>query len=311
MTRDGLPLDWPQGERDPINGHLYDRPSDISGNLDTKENLSPYHQAQAVFGVVTEPTPSLIWQFRALASEHTNPWSEAKQEVKSLLALARLLGGEEAKSGVGSALHRYTVLIDKGIIPDYEVPAFADWLNCYREAMQRYEVLEWERFVVCDDLEDPGGPHDLRTAGNYDKLIRDRETGEVMIGDFKSGAHDAEWIMKPTIQVALYSHSKHYSQQEGERTPIHPELNLDKGLLIHMPFNGGGTPECAVYPMDLEAGWRLAQRSMEITHARKMRALKRDAIVRVRKQGERKKRRPADSAAPAPAGEAGGQSVDG
>jgi hypothetical protein len=287
VTRDFSPLDYgpdPDNPLDkPLNGYLYERPSDISSNLDTKENLSPYHQAQAVFGVVTEPPPhALIKQFRALASEFTDPWTSAKQEVKELLKLARLFGGEERKSGAGTALHRYSAILDKGEEPDYGASDFEPWLDAYCIAMGRFEVLEWEQFIVADDLDNPGSPADIRCAGSYDKLLRDRQTGEVMIGDFKAGKQDNEWALKPTVQVAIYAHGVHYDQETGRRWPIHPELSLTKGVLIHLPYNGGGEPECCIYPLDLEEGWKWAQQSMALTKARKMRATKKSVLARAK-----------------------------
>ena len=65
VTRDGQPLQWGEGGK-PLNAELYDRPSALAGNLDTKDNLKQYQQAKAVFGVVKDK--SLAWQFRALVS---------------------------------------------------------------------------------------------------------------------------------------------------------------------------------------------------------------------------------------------------
>lgn len=285
MTRDYSPLDWGPDETrpadKPFNGFAYDRPSDISGNLDTKENLSPYHQCQAVTGLMMDK--ALAVQFKALVSEHgISTWSDAKQEAKALLKQARMAGGEEYKSGMGSALHRYTVLADKG--EEIQIPhaEFDPWLQAYTEAMQRFEVLDWEGFGVCDDLDNPMSPDDLCCAGNWDKLVRDTETGEILIADLKTGATDNEWAMKPTIQVAIYSRMKFYDQETGRRWPIHPDLSTTRGLLIHLPFSGGKTPECIIYPLDLERGWQLAKQSMEITKARKMRVAKRDAVARAK-----------------------------
>lgn len=285
VTRDFGPLDWPDGVDKPLNGHLYQRPSDISGNLDTKENLSPYHQCQAVTGLmIGDVGRALAVQFKALISEFgIKTWENAKGDVKDLLRQARNNGGEEYKSGMGSALHRYSALVDKG--RDIELPEvqLEPWLDCYQEAMEsRFEVLDWEGFIVCDDLENPDTPADIRCAGNWDKVVRDKQTGEVMIADLKSGASDNEWAMKPTVQVAVYAHGVRYEQESGRRWPIHEELSLTRGVLIHLPFNGGGVPCCDIYPLDLVEGWRLAQMANDITAARKMRVYKRDALARVK-----------------------------
>lgn len=251
----------------------------MAGGLDTKEGLKYYQQAQAVFGVVKDK--SLAWQFRALVSEFADPWTEAKGEVKSLLMLAEKIGGEEHKSGIGTAIHRLCHLKDTGEEIQYPVAQLEPWLNAYADAvLERYEILGDEWFVVVDDLE--GGENDLRLAGNFDRLLRDRVTGDVLIGDIKSGKWDDRYAMKPTVQVAGYAHGRRYSQQTGERELIHPELNMERGVLIHLPFNGGGEPECICYPLDLEKGWRLAKMSVELTQHREMRVYKRQAITRAK-----------------------------
>lgn len=278
ITRDGSPLQWAEGSDKPLNAELYDRPSSIAGNLDNKDNLKAYQQAKAVCGVVKDK--SLAWQFRALVSEHADPWSAAKDEVKSLLKLAEKIGGDEHKSGIGTAIHRLCHLRDIGAEIEYPIEQIAPWLDAYELAVHsRYEILGDEYFVVCDDVDNPGSEDDIKCAGNFDRLMRDKKTGEVFVGDIKSGASDPSFAMKPTIQVAIYARSVRYNQETGARTPIHEELNVSRGLMIHLPFNGGGSPECTVYPLDLDEGWRLAKLSAGITRARKMRLYKRDAIT--------------------------------
>ena len=281
ITRDGLPLDWPDGEDKPLNGHLYERVSYLADAADSKENLAPYRQAQAVFGVVRDK--SLAWQFRALVAEYEDPWKQAKGEVKSLLKLAEKVGGDEQKSGIGTALHRYCHLRDIRKQYTYDVVQLEPWLECYEDAvLSRFDVLDDEVFIVCDDLDNPDAPTDLRVAGNFDRLLRDKETGEVLIADIKSGRQDHEYAMKPHIQVAEYAHGQRYDQETGKRTPIHPELSLTTGALIHLPFHGGGKPQCTVYPLDLKEGWRLATMTAELIQARKMRVYVRDALSKAR-----------------------------
>lgn len=295
ITRSHEPLDWGPDETHrldkPLNGFLYERPSDISGNLDTKENLSPYHQCQAVTGLMMDK--ALATQFKALVSEFgIGTWTEAKQEAKALLAQARARGGEEHKSGMGSAFHRYAHLRDIGQEVTLPTEEMEPWLDCYQEAMEAWEVLDDECFIVVDDLDNPDSPDDLRAAGNFDRLLRAKRDivvakkvviaeGEVVIGDVKSGKQDDQFAMKPTIQVATYAHGTMYDQETGRRWPIHPDLSVTRGVLIHAPFNGGGVPQCNIYPLDLERGWELAKMSAHVTKARTMKCLKRDALAKV------------------------------
>lgn len=281
VSTDGLPLDWgPDDILDkPLNGVLYDRPSDMCGYLDSKENLSPYHQCQAVLGVVTENPPSLIWQFRALASAHVDPWKAAKGDIKDLLRQARMLGGEESKSGIGTSIHSFCHLRDIGADVVYPVPTLEPWLDCYQEAMEPFEVLMDERFVACDEL---------CTAGNFDRLLRtkrdlrDIPAGTVLIGDIKSGAHEANFALKPTVQTAIYAHSDLYDQETGKREPI--GCSWSKAVLIHVPFHAGGNPRCDIYPLDIEYGWTLAKMAAQIPAARKTKLGKRSRLSKAERK---------------------------
>lgn len=283
ITTNGEPLDWgPDPDRPldkPLNAQLYDRPSDICGYLDSKENLSPYHQAQAVLGVVTERQASLIAQFRALASEYKDPWSEAKDEVKDLLRQARRLGGEDSKSGLGTSIHRYCHLRDIGAEVEYPIPGMEPWLDAYARKMAAFDVLADERFVVCDEV---------CSAGSFDRLLRANRDiligkkvvipeGTILIGDIKSGAHDANYAMKPTVQTAIYSRSEFYDQETGKREPF--DCSLTQAVLIHVPFHAGGEPRCDIYVLDIGEGWRLAKMAVQVPAARKMKVGKRALLA--------------------------------
>jgi len=311
VTTNGEPLDWgPDPDRPsdkPFNAELYFRPSDMSGYLDSAENLSPYQQAQAVFGVVTEKVPSLIWQFRALASEHKDPWKAAKGEVKDLLRQARMLGGEENKSGIGSSIHRFCHLRDIGEECVYPVSQLEEWLDCYEEAMQVFDVLMDEEFVVCDEV---------RTAGNFDRLLRARRDlkfkrdgqdivipeGTILVGDIKSGAHDANFALKPTVQTAIYGHSELYDQETGKREPL--QCSLSHAVLIHVPFHAGGNPRCDIYPLDMDYGWHLAKMAAQIPAARSLKLGKRTRLSKAEVKSDGQDGRSPRGEAPAAPGHA-------
>lgn len=297
MTRDGNPLEWVDGKRDPLNGFLYQRPSDLAGNLDTKENLSPYQQCQAVVGMMMDK--SLATQFKALVARHgIFVWDKAKDDVKELLRDARRAGGDEYKPNMGSGFGLYCEMRDDGIEAHLPTPEFEPWLDCYSEIMADWEVLDTEGFVAVDDLENPDSPTDICAAGSFDRMLRAKRDiymqkqlwvpeGAVVIADLKTGSQDHDYAMKVHIQVAAYAHGCYYDQVTGERRPLHPDLLLDKGLMIHVPFQQQyktktPRPNATMYGLDLVEGWRLCQMSNDLTRARKMRLLVRDSLARAK-----------------------------
>jgi hypothetical protein len=303
ITRDHQPLQWDGNRRDPSNGHLYERPSDLSGNLDTKENLSPYQQCQAVTGMMLDK--SLAVQYKALVSEFgIFVWDRAKDDVKALLRDAKRAGGDEFKPNMGSGFGQYCHLRDIKADVTLPVPEFEPWLDCYEEIMAPWEVVSTEGFVVIDNLEDPGGPTDICAAGSYDRILRAKQDifigtgkneklwvpeGAVVVADIKSGSQDEQYAMKVHIQVAGYAHGVHYDQATGQRTPLHPDLLLDKGVMIHVPFQqqyktDKPRPNGTTYGLDLIEGWRLCQMSADLTKARRMRLLVRDSLARAKRE---------------------------
>lgn len=295
VTRDGKPLEWEDGKRDPVNGRLYQRPSDLSGNLDTKENLRPYQQCQAVTGMMLDK--SIAVQFKSLVSEFgIFVWDKAKDDVKQLLRDAKRAGGDEFKPNMGAGFHNYCHLRDIGAEVGLPTPEFEPWLDCYEEIMAPWEVLDTEGFVAIDDLENPGSPADICAAGSFDRLLRAREDvcigktlwvpqGAVVIADIKTGSQDHDYAMKAHVQIAGYAHGEYYDQESGKRTPLHCDLLLDKGVMIHVPFQqqykkDNAVPNGTTYGLDLVEGWRLCQMSNDLTAARRMRLLKRDALAR-------------------------------
>jgi hypothetical protein len=126
--------------------------------------------------------------------------------------------------------------------------------------MVGWEVLDAETFVVVDEVQ---------AAGSMDRLLRHKATGRVVAADIKSGKSDPDYPLKVTIQTAMYAHGERYDQETGERLPLHPDVDLDHGLLIHVPIRTG-RPRAALYPLDLVRGWELAQMAVRVRDARKM-----------------------------------------
>lgn len=197
-------------------------------------------------------------QLAHLVSAHTDPWAERKTPMKELVRKAQEAGGSEDASGLGTAFHGLTEVLDGGTDPSYVPRQLEPWLNAYALAMQDWEPVLIEPFVVCDEI---------KAAGSPDRYIRHKDTGEVYCADIKSGANEPEYPMKVTMQVAIGAHSERYDQLTGQRTRI--ECSHDRGVLIHAPIRGSW-PHVELYWLDLNRGWELSKLAYQVRESRRL-----------------------------------------
>ena len=258
VSNDGGPLRYAKGRSTPVNAEGYTRVSTLSGALDDKSSLIDWAAANAMVGMVKDP--SIASQIGSLASKYGDPWyaPEGKKALKPLIKRAQEAGGSDRASGMGTSLHEFTEVIDEGRWPEYAPAELIPWLHAYKERMAEYECLGMELFVVNDEL---------KTAGSFDRLWRVPD-GRVVVSDLKSGRSDPQYPTKVQIQVATYANSVRYNQATGERSPLHEDLDVTEGLLVHAPILGGGKPEVKVYPLDLVRGLELARLAVQVREAR-------------------------------------------
>ena len=258
MSNDGGPLKFVKGKSTPVNAEGYTRVSTLAGALDDKSNLGEWLAANAMVGMVKDP--SIASQIGSLTSKYGNPWyaPEGKKALKPLIRRAQEAGGSDRASGMGTSLHEFTEVIDEGRWPEYAPAELIPWLHAYKERMAEFECLGMELFVVNDEL---------KTAGSFDRLWR-MPDGRVVVADLKSGRSDPQYPAKVQIQVATYANSVRYDQATGERSPLHEDLDVTKGLLVHAPILGGGKPEVKVYELDLARGMELARLAVQVREAR-------------------------------------------
>ena len=258
VSNDGGPLKFKKGRVSPINAEAYTRVSTLADALGDKSTLIDWASANAMIGMIKDP--SIAAQVGSLASKYDNPWyvPEGKKAIKPLVKRAQEVGGSDRASGLGTSVHEFTEVIDEGRWPEYAPAELVPWLHAYRERMSEFECLGMEVFVVNDEL---------KTAGSFDRVWR-MPDGRVVVGDLKTGRSDNAFGLKVSLQVAVYANSERYDQATGERAPIHPDLDLTTGLLVHAPILGGGKPEVKVYPLDLVRGMELARLAVQVREAR-------------------------------------------
>lgn len=235
-------------------GKAYRRASTVAEVLEDHIGLHRWQQRLAAEGLAQRPD--------LLQAVHT----ASKKEVGEIIEQAIEAAGGDIASRNGSTMHALTDVIDRGEPRPKGLPSHINaMLDAYQEKMSRFEYLDGERFVVQDKI---------KVAGTYDRRLHDTETGEVLIGDLKTGQRIEYLGLKTCAQVAVYASGVHY-EIDGEREPH--GANRDRGLLIWLPWTDDPAKAlCELRWLDLRAG---RQAILEAFRVEKFRALKTDQIM--------------------------------
>lgn len=237
-------------------GVPYTRVSTSAGSLDDKSNLMKWKQRVTALGLGRRDDLALA--VKAILAKYDDPLNdpEAKGALNKLLDPIEEAGGGNSASTKGTAWHELTEALDQG----RTLPPLSDditlRLDEYRAATAHLEVLAIEVFVINDRNQ---------TAGTFDRLYGCPDN-RARIGDLKTGKDDPHYPLKVAIQMADYANGFLYDPETGERTPIHPDLDPDTGLLVHMPDRKTG---CAVYDINLVNGTTAAATASEVHAIRK------------------------------------------
>lgn len=242
--------------KDPADGRPvpYTRPSTLAKAPDDTGGLVNWAAEMTLKGLVARP------DLYHLAST-------AEADTKAIARQARDAAGSDRAANMGTVLHDLTERYDNGTLtledtPDDLVP----YLAAYASATAHLKALDSEVFVVCDELE---------TAGSLDRLFR-LPDGKVVVADVKTGKWASTYGQGAVaIQTAVYAHGERYDPDTGARSSLHPDLDLTRTLLIHLPLRREDDDPivCDIYVLDADLGWRGARMAKHIMAWRKRRDL--------------------------------------
>lgn len=252
----GRPLIIPEGGGDPI---PYVRTSTLAKSLDDQSNLMTWTARMTAVGLAL--SPHLMDRVASLANKHTDPVTDARRDLNGIVKDAKLAAGGSSAADVGTALHEMTEVIDSGQELKIIGGRWTAHLDAYVEATKHLEMLEMETFVVNDELQ---------SAGTFDRLVR-LPDGRVVVADLKTGKSDADYPLGVATQIAIYANGSRYNPETAERTPLHADLDLSVGLLIHLPSKA--TPaRCSLYDLDLLRGYEAAREAVAVRGIRSWKA---------------------------------------
>lgn len=154
--------------------------------------------------------------------------------------------GIHQKADFGTAVHAFVTRADAhpNPVPETEppFPSFQLHVSGYRAELERrnIDILTSERFIANDTV---------MAAGTYDGVFHSPEFG-VVGGDVKTGKNKVGFA----VQLAIYMNGVHYDVDTDERSPIHPELNREVGLLLYVTEKG-----TEIKRVDLVKAWEITQ----------------------------------------------------
>jgi hypothetical protein len=243
-----------------IDGDPYTRVTTIAKALDDNQGLLDWKACAAVVGAMRRPGLHKRWE--ALMAEHPDPWyggDSAKKACKALVKECTEAGGTTDRADTGTALHRLTELHDLGQLGKLLDDSARD-IAAYAEATSVLEMVEVETILLLDHY---------KVAGTCDRIVR--HGGKLYIADVKTGTNlDWSW---PSIAVQLAAYANATAIWRTNilaRSPMLAGIDRTRALVIHLPAGEG---RCELHWVDIEAGWRAFELSMQVRDWRKAKGL--------------------------------------
>lgn len=220
----------------------YVRMSTLAGTMDDHQGLDEWKRSEMVKGLARKP--------HLLASALVAD----RLEMAEIKEQAMAASDADIASANGSTLHKVTDNLDRGIPLPASLPDnMKAMVAAYTEVMSAFEYLDGEQFTVCDRIQ---------AAGTYDRRLRHKASGRVIIGDLKTGSDSDRIALKTAVQIAGYAAGQFYDL-DGNREPHGAER--DWGLVIHLPYTDD--PEaayCEARWIDLRLGRKAALESIKV-----------------------------------------------
>lgn len=230
------------------------RATGIAQTLSDKFGLGAWQTRMTAIGLAHNP--------ELLAGVAANASIDQDNKVlDEICAEAAVRAGSRLKADLGTHLHHFTELVDRGADPRIPEPYDRD-VAAYRKMIDhtglRIVPGMIERVVLLDEL---------NIAGTFDRIVELAGLPLPLIADIKTG--DIEYKGNEiSIQLAVYAHGEVLWRPDGF-DPM-PEVDQHTGLIIHMPVEQA---ECTLHLVDLDPGWEMVQTCLDVREWRKRKGL--------------------------------------
>lgn len=184
--------------------------------------------------------------------------TDDKSGLDKIAEQAMEFAGGKKKARQGTARHGISEQVDTGEVDLDSIPEpMRSDIAAYRRALDDagVEVLQVEGYVLHDDL---------LVGGRFDRIVSFGSTPKIL--DIKTGSLDWGGV-KISAQLYGYGSAKYRYDPKTETCTPMPEIDLDVGLVAHVPT---GQARCDLYWVDLSVGRRAFQLAGEIRAIRKL-----------------------------------------
>jgi hypothetical protein len=230
------------------------RATTFAGTLDDSYGLTAWKLRHAVYGVSQRP------DLTALA-QSADP-DQDKKQLDELVEKALTVAGSDARSNLGTALHKFTERLDRG--EKFRIPPeYAADLAAYHKVKELGKIETRPDFIERIMI-----TPELGVAGTTDRIVR--VEGRVIIADLKTGTDLKYAWGKIAIQLAIYAHATALWNPDTGKFEAMPKVDQAEGLVIHVPAGEG---RAELVWVDLVAGWEAAQLCKRVREYRKNKKL--------------------------------------
>jgi hypothetical protein len=259
----------------------YTRSSTLGKALSDETGLTRWKQRMTAVGIAARKDLVLA----------VNAHRKDKNKITELVEQAMEVAESSAGATTGTALHELCDQYDQGQTP-YVPAEFKPDVQAYLAATELLEVVVSECFCVCDELCVGGSPDRIYRL-KAPLVAAEKEllpTGALLVGDIKTGSSLDFGHIGFSVQMAVYARSQRYdlsgghtAEYRGRHIPVGQrsdwvpgeEVSRDWGLIVHVPSGEG---RASLHPVDLKAGWELAQLAATVREWRKRRDLIRPSV---------------------------------
>lgn len=229
----------------------YTRCTTYVGCLDDTFKLGQWQQRMVAAGLTTRDDLRLAMSSIVPDLLVPEPTKTTKDAANDICDRAREAAAASAKATTGTALHKITERLDRGLTMGLIPPEYRADVDAYARATEPLTAVHIERFMVHDEL---------KIGGTPDRIVE--LNGRHYIADLKTGSVDFA-ALKIAMQLSVYAHSRLYDVKSGKRSDI--KLDQQRAIVIHAPA-GKGT--CRLLWADIEAGWRAVDVATRVRAAR-------------------------------------------